>query len=54
MKTAFREQYYRKERIQEYQDVYSAILCELVNEENAGQLPLRRYLDRDDCLKESF
>ena len=42
--TGFRERYYRKEPVQEFQKAYCSILCELVSEKDAGNIMISRYL----------
>ena len=43
--TAFRDGYHQKDRVQEFQDTYAAILCQLVNGENVGCLPIQQFFE---------
>ena len=42
--TGFREQYYQKELVQEFQKTYCSILCELIIEKDAGSIMISKYL----------
>ena len=41
---AFRRNYYAKDKVQEFQNIYLSVLCELVTNKNAGSIPLRHFL----------
>ena len=42
--TAFRKNYYSKDKVREFQIIYLSVLCELVTNKDAGNIPIGRFL----------